>query len=143
MYWLCTGPFHEVNGYRDIENAKLVNTARAFELVITENEKQWLKAAFAKGPEQETYDMTKQFLALVDKHILVFALWLANKKYNDNLSVSYSALSQRLGKNWDVRLKLPPVGNEAGYRISDKESLLGLLSRKYPEAYLKVDKMLA
>jgi hypothetical protein len=81
--------FPNVPGYRENENAKLLNTARAFEMVITGNEKQWLAAAFAKVPETGTYEPTKQFLALVDKRILVLALWKANtKKYMKSYSLS-------------------------------------------------------
>jgi hypothetical protein len=74
MFKLCKGPFQGVAGYRDNENAKLVSTARAFELVITASEKEWLKNAFVKAAEPGTYEKTVQFLALVDKRILVLAL---------------------------------------------------------------------
>jgi hypothetical protein len=133
MHRLCKGPFTGVVGYRDNENAKLVSTARAFELVISESEKEWLKKAFANAAEPGTYEKTIQFLALVDKRILVLALWPKSKKYSDSHSVSYVALSQRLGKDWHGKIKLPP----------GEESWLKMLSRKYPEAYLKVDQMLA
>jgi hypothetical protein len=42
----------------DNENAKLINTARAFELVITESEKESLKSAFAKAAESKTNKKT-------------------------------------------------------------------------------------
>jgi hypothetical protein len=66
-----------------------------------------------------------------------------HQEIHEELQFKFVALSQHLGTNWDVKIKIPLVCNAVGNRISEEETLLQLLLRKYPMASLQLDKILA
>jgi hypothetical protein len=126
----------DVVGYKLNERKKLLQVAYGFEMVLTKEEKAWLKQAFAD--KISLIDLRQQ-LECIDTRLLALSLFVSGQAWKKGLTTSYSALGQRLPPNWDLKITPPKVSEgEADADAEEEDKLVLFLMQRYPLANWKV-----